>query len=105
MQMKKLDTDATIRTVAHCLERPEDYLIAVLRNMLMCQKEKHRSPFARIGITGIDRVPYHKVSWIQDGRPIDSSRIGSTQGRRMMTIKPRPVVPLVEKTTGRFLMR
>jgi len=66
MAGQKLPPNTTIKNVQHTLQKPEEYVRIVLSHLMDCKREKQAAPLVRIGVTGVGKVPYHKVIYKSD---------------------------------------
>lgn len=61
--------DSTLEDVRDLLLDPERHIATVLGTMTPCRRE-HGNAHVRIGITGMGKVPYHKVVYV-DGEGVE----------------------------------
>jgi hypothetical protein len=78
MPFGSLKPTATIRDVQSTLEKPEEYVRVVLEHLMGC-KRQHGSARVRIGITGMGKVPYHKI--VYDGEDGAERLFGAYDGQ------------------------
>lgn len=60
--------DATLAYVMSTLERPEDYVCGMLRNLCDCKRE-HGSASVRIGTTGFGVSPHYRIEFPSQALP------------------------------------
>ncbi len=77
----QLEPDATIADLVTTLQEPEEYVRVVLGNMHAC-KQKHKDAIVRIGITGQGRMPFHKITYVENG---SEKLFGAFDGRNAFT--------------------
>jgi hypothetical protein len=80
MPNANIDPDATIATVVGTLTNKEEYVRTVLANMAECRRQFGSSGRVQIGVTGGDKAPHHKITYMDD-RGIRQS-FGSFNGKK-----------------------
>jgi hypothetical protein len=58
--------DDTIATVLETLTNKEEYVRTVLANMAECRRQFGSCGRVYIGVTGGDKAPHHKITYIND---------------------------------------